>query len=106
MTSGDNAEALDLARKFVTELEAVQRDVKSNTQRITFWSVADLTRHGRHAHGGWHLSFDADHSRCAVGHDRDAEIIYRPLWVGGIIDAALVVSAVLLWQFGELTRGA
>ena len=28
------AEALDLARKFVTELEAVQRGVKSNTQRI------------------------------------------------------------------------
>ena len=103
VTSGDNAEALDLARKFVTELEAVQRDVKSNTQRITFLERRANPPWQTRA---WRLASTLMLIIAVVllVMTETREIIYRPLWVGGIIDAALVVSAVLLWQFGELTR--
>ena len=103
VTNGDNAEALRLARQFVIELEDVQANVKRNDQRITVlerrvappWQV-------RAWQGAAALALVIAVALAIATETRD--IIYRPLWVGAIIDAALIITAVLLWQFGELTR--
>ena len=97
VTSGDNAEALDLARKFVTELEAVQRDVKSNTQRIAAIEQRISPPWATRA-----LQVSAVAAIIAVliliVFDETRLIIYSPLWNGVIIDILFVGWALLAWQ--------
>jgi len=96
ITNGDNAEALQLARQFVAGLEdhevrisAIERQTFPSWQ-VRAWQLAAIII----ASAALALFFVSD----------TRAIIYRPIWVGAIIDVALIGWAVLMWRMAITTR--
>ena len=96
ITNGDNAEALALARQFVAGLEDHEARIKvlerihNPPPTVRAFQAAAV------------LSFMLALLLLVISDTR--EVIYRPLWVGAIIDVALLGWAMLFWRFAIATR--